>query len=395
MKKARKRIVLIGAVLLLLIMVGSAIGYVAYGIRYPIPEGEFKVGCTKLFLTDKDRLEIFSDEPDDLRKIPVTVYYPAEPGDGDTHSKFASDAIKEAIVKQDVYPAIILDTIQPNSFVDAKPVAGQTFPVLLFTGGLYGQHPFHGSLLDAIAAEGYIVVAVEHPYSDIATENSKGDLIAYSPAGTAYFDTETDPDTLENNAVELCNIWTADMLYVFDSLKELNETNTILAGSMDHTRTGIFGFSFGGATSIQCLQERKELIVGVNMDGSLYGKQKTLPVKQPVVFMNNSQDAVLNTVCFQEKVAASQSSEACYHMIMYDSTHNTFATDSGLIYEKYPFMKIGEVADVNGNAALYSLTTYITAFFDQYLCGDPQAMLQIDNSSEYMVFLSEKYENDP
>lgn len=185
------------------------------------------------------------------------------------------------------------------------------------------------------------------------------------------------------------------MLYVFDSLKELNETNTILAGSMDHTRTGIFGFSFGGATSIQCLQERKELIVGVNMDGSLYGKQKTLPVKQPVVFMNNSQDAVLNTVCFQEKVAASQSSEACYHMIMYDSTHNTFATDSGLIYEKYPFMKIGEVADVNGNAALYSLTTYITAFFDQYLCGDPQAMLQIDNSSEYMVFLSEKYENDP
>ena len=393
MKITRKRIVLTVIAALLLVSAVSAAAYAAYGIHYPTPEGEYKVGRTKLFLTDAERPEIFSDTPDDLRELPVTVYYPAEPAKGDTHAAFAPKAVEDALAKAAGCPAFILDTIHPNSYVDAAPAADKTFPVLLFSGGLYGQMPFYSSLLESVAAEGYIVVAVEHPYSETAVENSAGELIRYTSDGTAKLDTGADNDTLEAYANELCDIWTADMLYVFDSLDGLNESNAVLKGSMDLSKTGIFGHSFGGAAAIQCLQERKELAAGINMDGSIYGKQKTTPVEQPLVFMNNAQESIIGAICFQEKVVASETSEACYHMIMLDSTHDTFATDSGLLYDKYPFMKMGDIADVNGKTALLGLTAYVTDFFDQYIKGEPSEMLEAGCSAEYPVFLSSKFED--
>ncbi len=182
------------------------------------------------------------------------------------------------------------------------------------------------------------------------------------------------------------------MLYVFDSLDELNESNAILKGSMNLSKTGIFGHSFGGAAAIQCLQERKELAGGINMDGSIYGKQTTTPVDQPFVFMNNSQESIIGAICFQEKVVASESSEACYHMMLLDSTHDSFATDSGLLYDKFPFMKMGDIADVDGKSALASLTAYVTAFFDQYIEGVPSEMLETGYSADYPAIYSMKYE---
>ena len=392
MKITRKRVILTAMAALFLVSAVSAAAYVAYGIHYPTPEGEYKVGQTKLYITDKERLEVFSDTPDDLRELPVTVYYPAEPAKGGAQARFASKNVEEVLSEGAGCPSFILDTIHPNSYVDAAPVADKTFPVLLFSGGLYGQLPFYGSLLESIAAEGYIVVAVEHPYSEMATVNSAGELIRYSDAGTAYCDIETDNDKLEANSNVLCDIWTADMLYVFDSLDELNESNAILKGSMNLSKTGIFGHSFGGAAAIQCLQERKELAGGINMDGSIYGKQTTTPVDQPFVFMNNSQESIIGAICFQEKVVASESSEACYHMMLLDSTHDSFATDSGLLYDKFPFMKMGDIADVNGRSALASLTAYVTAFFDQYIEGVPSEMLETGYSADYPVIYSMKYE---
>lgn len=392
MKFTRKRVILIVAAALLLVLAIAAAEYAAFGIYYPTPEGAYKVGCTKLYMTDKDREEVFSAAPGDSRELPVTVYYPAVPVKGDKHAAFAPQAVTDVLAKVSGCPSLVLGSIHPNSYVDAAPVADKTFPVLLFSDGLYGQMPFYGSLLESIAAEGYIVVAVEHPYSDVAVVNSAGDLIRNTAAGTAFFDTETDNVKLEENAGKLCDIWTADMLFVFDSLPDLNDTNAILKGSMDLAKTGIFGHSFGGAAAIQCLQARKELAAGINMDGSMYGTQKTTPVKQPVVFMSNAQEAVVSAICFQEKVVASETSEACYHMMLLDSTHDSFATDSGLLYDKYPFMKWGDVADVNGKAALNGLTAYITAFFDQYIKGEPQELLEAGCSLQYPVFLSSKYE---
>jgi pimeloyl-ACP methyl ester carboxylesterase len=180
------------------------------------------------------------------------------------------------------------------------------------------------------------------------------------------------------------------MLFVLDSLGELNTSNTVLKGSMDLSKTGIFGHSFGGAAAIQCLQERKELAAGINMDGSIYGKQKTTPVEQPVVFMNNAQEAVISAICFQEKVEASLTSEACYHMILLDSTHDSFATDSGFCMTN-TLLKCGDVGCERENRALFIDCLYYGIFRSVYK-GVPSEMLETGCSAEYPVFLSSKFE---
>lgn len=391
-KISRIRFLVLGAVVFCLVAGAGATLYVADGIHYPDPEGEYQVGRTKLFLTDKSRAETFSENPDDKRELPVTIYYPAVIGKDDRRSTFASKAVGEVIAAYNGLPAVLLNTLKLNSFVDAKPVAGEQFPVLLFSGGLYGQAPFYGSLLESIASEGYIVVAVEHPYSEIITESSDGSLIRYNDQGTAFFDKETDNEKLDEYGSALADVWTADMLYVFDNLSELQAKHSILAGSMNLEKTGIFGHSFGGATTVSCLQERPELVAGINMDGSLFGQQKTNPVYQPIVFMNSSQGAVIGAIFFQEKVVASQTSEACYHMMLMNSTHDSFATDSGLLYDKYPFARPPDAAQINGREALSDLSFYITAFFDQYMLGQSQDIFDLGYSEQHLQIMSAKYD---
>lgn len=59
-KFGRMRMIGIGAVALCL-AVGAGIAlYVADGIRYPAPEGEYQVGRTKLYLTDYSREDLLS-----------------------------------------------------------------------------------------------------------------------------------------------------------------------------------------------------------------------------------------------------------------------------------------------------------------------------------------------
>lgn len=393
-KGIHKKLILLGISAIVVSLIAGATFYIFDGIKYPQPHGEYEVGRTKFFLTDEARLETFSDDASDKRELPVTVYYPATPQKGDQRSTFASKAVGEGIAAKNGFPAVILDTIHPNSFVDARPTANETFPVLLFSGGLYGQFPFYGSLLEAVASEGYIIVCVEHPYSEVFTETSDGRLIPYSDAGTAYFDIETDNSKLEAYSEALADVWTADMLFIYDNLGALNATHKILAGTMNLEKTGIFGHSFGGAAAVQCLQEREELIAGINMDGSLFGKQKVNPVKQPVVFMNSSQGAVQGAICFEEKIVSSMSSEACYHMMLLDSTHDSFAPDSGLFYDKYPFARPADGAQIDGREALSSLAFYITSFFDQYLLDVPQEFLEVGYSPDHLHMMSSKFKTD-
>jgi dienelactone hydrolase len=386
-----KRIGIFAVTLCLGIGVGLSV-YIADGIRYPVPDGEYQVGRTKMYLTDSSREEIFSEETGDKRELPVTIYYPADPKVGDRRADFASKAVADAIASYNGFPTFVLDTVKPNSFIDAEPVSGETFPVLMFSEGLYGQASFYGSLLEAVASQGYIIVSVEHPYSDIASEASDGSIIRYNNEGTAFFDVETDNVKLEAYGEALADVWTSDMLFVYDELANLNKGNEILAGTMNLEKTGIFGHSFGGAVAVQCLQEREELIAGINMDGSLFGKQRDEPVYQPIVFMNSSQGAVLSAIFFQEKVIASQTSEACYHMMLLDSTHDSFAPDSGLLYDKFPIVKPADAAKIPGGEALSDLSFYITAFFDQYILGQKQEAIELGFSEEHLHIMWGKYD---
>jgi hypothetical protein len=55
----------------------ETIGYAIWGFQIPTPTGKFDVGRVSWDVESPDRMEIFTDDPDDHREIRVDVYYPA------------------------------------------------------------------------------------------------------------------------------------------------------------------------------------------------------------------------------------------------------------------------------------------------------------------------------
>ncbi len=163
-----------------------------------------------------------------------------------------------------------------------------------------------------------------------------------------------------------------------------------LAGSMDLARVGIFGHSFGGAAAVAAARENPEILAAVNMDGTMFGSMAD-PLTQPVMLMMNEQGISQSALFFREKVEISETSEACYHLLLRGSTHDSFATDSGLIYDKYSILRSPEVASIGGFEALDSLTAYLKAFFDQYLSGVDSELLNQAVTPDYIQVFCVRY----
>ena len=49
----------------------------------PKPSGEFNTATESLELTDLKRLEWFTDNPDDLRRIMIQIWYPTDENQGE------------------------------------------------------------------------------------------------------------------------------------------------------------------------------------------------------------------------------------------------------------------------------------------------------------------------
>ena len=61
------------------------------GFVYPRPTGGYQVGTSYLFLEDSNRLDVFSDDPDDYRWISIKVWYPAKPPSGAKPAMYGVD----------------------------------------------------------------------------------------------------------------------------------------------------------------------------------------------------------------------------------------------------------------------------------------------------------------
>jgi len=388
-RKIVGRVLLATGIFLVSALAASAI-YVAAGIRYPALSGPYEVGRTRIYVTDDSRDETFSEEDGDKRELPVTIYYPAAAGSTEPLATFASDAVDEMIANFNGFPSIVLKTVTSNSHVDAVASEEGPFPVLLFSGGLYGQFPYYGSLLERLASEGFIIVAVEHPYSDVAVEMSDGRVVTFNDAGTAYPELSGEDMAAVTRYEALGDVWVQDMSYVLSQLSGMNSTDERFAGTMDLSRIGIFGHSFGGAAAVATARENPEILAVVNMDGTMFGSMAD-PLPQPVMLMMNEQGLAQSALYFREKVGISEASEACYHLLLRGSTHDSFATDSGLFYDKYPMFRPSDAASIQGVEALDSLTVYLKAFFGKYLDGVDSVLLEQAVTPEYINVFCVRY----
>lgn len=344
----------------------------------PEPTGNFSVGTVVCDFTDKNRIETYSKEVGNPRKIAVQFWYPAD--------------TLGAEIDTDITGAPI-SILQKN------------YPVLIFSHGAFGVRRSNASTFRELASHGYIVASIDHTYHAFYTSFSDG---SSAPVSMKFFNeaqkVEADSLPLEEN-YKITHDWlklrTADIEFVLDTLEagDLVAQGALLNGHMDLTKIGLFGHSLGGAASAQVAREREDVKAAIVIDGTLIGD---------IIGLNSDNTDIITDVSFTKPLmqmygslfhdidakatgykpninAFNNATDAAYALCIKDSGHLNF-TDLPRIS---PFLsKVLGVGTVDSFKCIKIVNDYSLAFFDKHLKG--QASPLLDGTTEYKEVEFEK-----
>ncbi len=362
----------------------------ALPILLPIPKipkasGSFRVGTFSMMLVDNSRKELYSDVPNDQRRIMIQVWYPAEPLPGDLFSPWMdrADLIGPAISSFLDLPAFFLDHLkyaQTGAYLDSPVSQVQTsYPVLLFSHGWNGFRAQNTFQAINFASNGYIVVAIDHTY---------GSVLTVFPDGTVAYN---NPDALPSNmpdlqylpiANKLVNQWSGDLGFVLDTLSEINENDPShgLTGYLDLNKVGVFGHSTGGGATVEFCGRDPRCKAGLGMDAYLKPVSETimdLGLRQPFLFMfSETWSSDTNWGLFNELYLNSDHAKT---LSIRGTSHYDF---SDLPILSPIAAQMGLKGPLEGERVIKITANYPLAFFNQVLLGIPSTLLD-GNSPDY------------
>ncbi len=399
----RFRKLLILALVVSLVVILGAVAVRAITITYPAPVGEYAVGRTTITLEDPTREELFTEVSGDTRRLPVTIYYPIDPAARLEPSPYVEEWAASAFGTAIGLPQVVFGFVHSHSVIHAQPASTDVgFPVVIFSPGFSAILKMYTSLMEQIASYGYVIAAVDHPYSLGASMYPDGTSVTANSRGS---------DLLSDEGYRLVSeTWTADLQFVLDSLEVLQTSDPLLAGVFDLNRVGAFGHSFGGAASTQAMIEDARILAAIDIDGSLMPVTLESELTRPfmMIVSEESDQSITGSATvtdeelaengitrerFEQFVEAAERAEVLmmntppvsYRAVFADFRHNSFALDVVLWQPSFGlFIPEETFGSLNGAHALGVTTDYVVAFFDQYVRGDSTAMDDlIANEGDY------------
>jgi dienelactone hydrolase len=240
----------------------------------PAPSGDYGVGTQVFYWTDSNRLEWFTAAPDDVRRLVVQAWYPinAEAGGSHDRTEFYPYVDHPAqrlapLAKQMGLPQFLMAHIQhvaTNSLLDAAPaVSLGPLPLILFSHGLGGMRAQNTVQAEELASLGYMVVAVDHPYDAYLTLFADGSMADYRSGAEGQL---TVDEFWALRTPQLATR-TADMRYLLDHIASLQAGGDNFWRLADLGRVGIFGHSYGGATSVMVAATDSRIKAILALDG--------------------------------------------------------------------------------------------------------------------------------
>jgi len=362
---------LAGAVLLAVCLIPPLLLPIAYAIE--TPSGPFSVGTVTYGWEDDSRLETFTPDPADHRKIAVQLWYPVDAAQGNRQGEVVSDAPVSAA--------------QPR------------YPLVVFSHGAYGVRSSNTTTYKELASQGYIVASIDHAYHAFFTSFPDGEraLISQQFLGEVQANQSGQVSEAENYEITFgwLELRTADIRFTLDQIEALNETasQSLFAGRVDLDKIGLFGHSLGGAASAAVCREDARCKAAVVIDATMFGEYRQDqrdgtfiedPFPQPLLIFYNGDTyhATANHLGYLPDLNAFEHAAGpAYGVVINGAQHLNF-TD---LPTRAPVLArlLGKMMAVNGGTAgkiqqarcMEILNRYVLDFFDQALRDKPSELL--------------------
>ena len=237
----------------------------------PKPEGDYVIGTDIFNWEDTSRDEWFTKDKIDSRKIVVQIWYPAIENSDSLYPYMDNAEIRlEALSKQLGVPEFAMKhakNIKGNSYYKAKPIKDKKFPIIIFSHGLGGTKTQNSINVEELVSNGYIVIAPDHTYD--------ASITIFNDGSKEEFKSGLPVSQIKNNIVTEKIFWdtrlpqiktrSGDIKFIIDKLQTMKENE--LYSLLDFNNIGVFGHSFGGATSVVSSWNDSRISACLNLDG--------------------------------------------------------------------------------------------------------------------------------
>lgn len=344
----------------------------------PSPSGGMTVGTVSLEIVDADRDELWGERPGGPRTFMVQVWYPARDADGIPTGVWTEDwdVVAPATARLLGLPSWFLSHTRytHGHTHESAPIANGTFPVVVYSHGWTGFRSVAMTQMEALASNGYVVVAIDHAYAAVATKFPDGEVVRYDPAAL--------PDPGAVTAVErarasetLVEVLSEDVITVLDEMDlGVGGRFANFVGALDLQRVGVFGHSAGGGAAIRVclLDERCDAVLGFDpwvepLPARVLGVEAT----RPALYMRSDDwrgtqnDALLRGL-------AGRGQSVTYWLGVDGTDHNDFTIAPLLTSWGGRF---GFSGSLPAGRLLPIIDNYLVGFFDVFLLGTGSASL--------------------
>lgn len=357
-------------------------------IVLPTPTGPYRVGTASFHRIDTSRPETFTADSTDHRQVFFHIWYPAG-STGGTLAPYVDNLVPDNEIFRTSYSFAQIERVmktRSHAFNGVKVSrAERRYPVIVFSHGLNRVSAHYTVFLENLASHGYIVVGVDSPFFSSALKMPDGRIIK----------NESQRNQRQGARVEEAVIQAQDLIFVLNELERLNkkDTNIGLAGRFDLRHIGVFGHSRGGFTAPHACLLDSRFRACLNLDGyPLTPAVMEKGIRQPYMHIEEiapwlqapltdeelkranqtreEANKVSQEVERQREKTFSKMSSGVYLVTVTGAMHNSFSDMPFISPERYNNIKI------NAARALTITNAYILAFFDRYLRGRRQPLLE-------------------
>lgn len=336
-------------------------------LTLPTPTGPFGVGRS------------IYDWVGDKRELLVWIWYPAQPA----QTGVVVDDYVPAWDKQPPLPIVFRLITRDLSKVHGHSLRGAevsrnrpSYPVVIMRAGASLEVATYSTLAEDLASHGYIVVGFDAPYRTFNVVFPDGRTIART--------TENNPELVSGEEFvrrgnKLLDAWTADIGFVLDRLEQLNASDRSgkFTSTLDLTRVGVFGHSFGGAQAAQFCSADPRCKAGIDIDGALLGSVIQTGIHKPFMFLLSGNGDFSSAAEVRQVKADIQSvydrlpAGERLQVVIRGANHFTFNDDGALFKSQLirGILRVIGVLGIDGRRQLAVTAYCVHSFFDAYLKG--------------------------